>query len=131
MSNFFTAMGMYMLPLLALLLVIVILSIKTAIDLFGRQEPERRKLERGINAIFFWGCVGAVLGLLGQFTGQYIGLNAIMHAEKISPTLIAQGLASSMTTTIFGLILLLISALVWFTFRVRLRKSVSSLDEQA
>lgn len=69
-------------------------------------------------AILFWGCVSAALGLLGQFSGLWLSLDVINRAETINPSLVLQGLMASFSSTILGLIVLIFSAVAWFTLKV-------------
>jgi biopolymer transport protein ExbB/TolQ len=112
---------MFVLGLLAV--VVVVLAVKKGIDLFGRAGLERESLARGIDAILFWGCISAVLGFMGQFSGHYRALMVIKDAELVNPSLVAEGIAVSLITTIFGLIILAVSAIVWFGFKCRLGRT--------
>jgi uncharacterized membrane protein len=126
MGYFFKSMGVFGLPMIIIAVVIAVLIIKKAVDLFVRKDLPPRKLEGGLHAILFWGAVSAVFGVLGQYTGIYKALSVIMKAKQISPNLVAQGFAESFTTTIFGLGILLISAIAWFILLGRYRKLTSS-----
>jgi biopolymer transport protein ExbB/TolQ len=117
---------MFVLGLLAA--VVLVLSVKKAIDLFARSGLERERLSRGLDAILFWGSISAVLGFLGQFSGHYKALMIIRSAEIVNPRLVAEGIAVSLITTVFGLGILAISALVWFGLRCRLN-SLTSRNE--
>jgi biopolymer transport protein ExbB/TolQ len=124
MIQFFLSMGPYGWILLLLSAVILFLTIRRAMDLFRAAKPDPARLERGVNAILFWGCFAAILGLLGQFSGMYRGLSIIAQAELINPKLVFLGLADALSTTITGLTLLLLSALVWFVLRCRCQRIV-------
>jgi len=126
MGYFFASMGVFGIPMIVIALVILALMIKKAVDLFGRKGLSGAKLEAGLHAILFWGVVSALFGVLGQITGIYNALGAIMRAKEISPSVVAQGFAQSFTTTIFGLEILLVSAIVWFILYGRYRKLTAS-----
>jgi biopolymer transport protein ExbB/TolQ len=117
--------------LIVLTLVILALSIKKSIDLFLRSDQERERLERGLSAILFWGCVCAVVGFLGQFSGLYLSLQVIRHAGVISPQRLAEGLAVSLITPLTGLVILVVSAVIWFGLRARYLKLVSHREREA
>jgi len=70
-----------------------------------------------INAVLFWGAIGAVVGLLGQATGIYLALRVISLAPEISFPIVVEGFAISFLPTITGFLLLLGSALAWMGLR--------------
>lgn len=107
MVGFFFQMGIFRFPLLLLALVVLVL-----IGLRARQILAGTRAD--LNPILFWGAVAAVMGFLGQYLGMYHGLRAIAKASALSPQVIAQGLAESFTTTLFGLVVFLVAALAWF-----------------
>jgi biopolymer transport protein ExbB/TolQ len=119
-------MGVFGYPLMIIAIVIIVLIVKKVVDLWVRKDLSPQKLESGLHGILFWGAVSALFGVLGQITGIYNALNAIIRATEISPNVIARGFAESFTTTIFGLEILLISAIVWFILYGRYRKLTAS-----
>jgi len=62
---------------------------------------------------------------MGQFSGHYKALMIIRDAEIINPRLAVEGIAVSLITTVFGLIILAVSAIVWFGLRSRLAGAAS------
>jgi biopolymer transport protein ExbB len=129
MIELFLAGGPYMWLLLALTMVIAVLVIRKAIDLFVRSGLERDRLERGLNAILFWGCISAVLGVLGQFHGYYISLKIVASAPTISPRMLAEGMAVATITTMFGMVQLFFAALAWFGLTYRYRSLTARLKQ--
>jgi biopolymer transport protein ExbB/TolQ len=126
MVYFFKSMGPFG-PLLTIIaLVIAVLIVRKIVDLWIRKDLSPHKLESGLHAILFWGAVSAVLGVLGQITGIYNALSVIVRATEISPNVVAQGFAESFTTTIFGIEILVISAIAWFILFCRYRKLIAS-----
>jgi uncharacterized membrane protein len=112
MLDLYKQCGVFAHPLLIISIVNCVLVIRCITSLSkGAIAP---KLPHAINAILFWGGVSAALGFLGQYSGLYNALGAISRATKISPYLVARGLAESFTTVIFGLTILVLSALAWF-----------------
>ncbi|MBD3288773.1 hypothetical protein GF337_08230 [candidate division KSB1 bacterium] len=114
--------GPFMLPLVIFLIIIIALSVKKAIELFGSKDRNKIKLESGINAILFWGALSAVFGFLGHYLGVYNAMNAIAHAADISPGIVALGYGISLITILSGLTIFIVSALLWFVFRWRLKQ---------
>ncbi len=121
LSLFFNG-GVFMWLLLIIAISIIILSIKKAIDLFGSKISDPNHLEKGINAIIFWGGVSLVVGFLAHFWGLQLAMMAISHANDISPTIVANGFAVSLITIIFGMLIFLFSAIIWFIFRWQYKK---------
>jgi hypothetical protein len=121
--------GPYAVVLGVLAVAVFALSVKKSIDLFVRTGLEWARLARGVDAILFWGCIAAVLGFLGQFSASYKSLMVISQAGMLSPQLIAEGIAVSLITTIFGLGILVISAIVWFALKSRLDNLTSHEKE--
>ena len=87
------------------------------LELSSSSSSRNPALGTRINAVLFWGLIGAVLGILGQANGIYLGLSAILEAPAINPALVAEGFALSFLTTIEGFLLLFLSALAWMALR--------------
>jgi biopolymer transport protein ExbB/TolQ len=123
---FFKSMGNFLYPMMVICIANLVLIIRKIIDLYSGRDLSRFRLEKGLHAIIFWGVVSAVFGLLGQITGIYNALGAIVMAKEISPNVVAMGFAQSFTTTIFGLEILIVSALAWFILYARYKKLISA-----
>ena len=128
MLNLFYSAGPWAWPLTAMAVAIAALSIRKIVQIFITKETDPARLERGLHAILFWGILSAVTGILGQISGIYHALNIIIHASEISPQVIAIGLTESFTTTLFGLFVLVISSIVWFTLYRQYRKILSMAE---
>lgn len=115
-------MGPFGILMIIISVVIAALAVKKAIDLFVRKDRAGADLERGLHAILFWGIITSVLGVLGQITGIYNALNAIIGATEISPRLVYMGFAESFTTTLYGLWTLFLSAIIWFSLFTRFKR---------
>jgi biopolymer transport protein ExbB/TolQ len=115
-------MGKFGILLIVLSVVIVALAIKKSIDLYMRKDLNLHQLEGGLHGILFWGAISAVLGVLGQISGIYNALHAIVRATEIDPRIIFMGFAESFTTTLYGLTTLVLSAVIWFTLYTRYKK---------
>ena len=122
MFLFFQKCGLYGWPLLAITITNLVLVILTIMKLAGDRPGNGSGLHHRVNSILFWGMIAAVTGLLGQYHGIYKGLNAIISATAISPPLIAQGFAESFTTTLWGLTVFVISAVLWLILSNQARR---------
>jgi len=116
MTHFFLSGGPMMWLLLLIALVILALFIKKAVQLFGSSSISE-DAAIGINAVIFWGSISAILGFFAHFYGVYQAMQAIKMANDISPAIVAQGYAMSLVTILFGMGILLISAILWFILR--------------
>lgn len=114
---FIHAGGPLMWPILIIGIVVLVIAAKKANDLFFKEGLSKIQLERGINAILFWGAFSVVLGLFAHFMGVYLAMQAISQAPAISPAIVAGGYAVSLITILTGLIIFLISAILWVVFR--------------
>lgn len=122
MFVFFQKCGPYGWLLLAMTVTNTVLFILTLMKLLGDRKGPAPGLQHRLNAILFWGVIAAVTGLLGQYHGIYNALNAIIRATEISPSVIAMGFAESFTTTLWGLVLCVVSAVVWMLLSGPVRK---------
>jgi biopolymer transport protein ExbB/TolQ len=112
--------GPLMWVLIVIAIALVVLIVKKALQLFGK-EATGGDLERGLHAILFWGAFSAVLGVYAQLSGIYRALRSIIQAPEISAPVIAEGMAISFHTTLFGLSVFLIAGLAWFVLYRRCR----------
>ncbi len=128
MSTLFIQGGIYMWPLLLFAIIIVVLSIKKIVDLFFKKDLNQLQLESGVNSILFWGGMSLLLGFLGHYNGMYLAMQEISRASDISPAIVAMGYGVSLITVMFGLLNLLIAAIVWFVLRWRLKKLMATMD---
>lgn len=63
------------------------------------------------------GLFALVFGLLGQFIGLYSALQHISQVESISSAILAAGLRVSSITSIYGMIIFVVSYLMWFVLK--------------
>ena len=122
MIQFFREGGEMMWLFVLLVLLIVYLSIKKLIQLYGKEDLPKSTLETGINAIIFWGAISAILGFFAHYLGVYYAMQAIYKANDISPAIVAQGYSMSLITILTGLIIFILSAVIWFILRWRFKQ---------
>jgi biopolymer transport protein ExbB/TolQ len=122
MMNFFREMGCYFWPLALIAIAVVGLALSAAARLRQAGSEDSATVEHTVNAVLFWGCVAAVVGILGQFHGIYQALKVISMAQAVSPSIIWGGLAVSFSSTLAGLAILLVAALAWAALRSGLHK---------
>jgi biopolymer transport protein ExbB/TolQ len=117
MIQFFLSGGMMMWILLAITILIFILSIRKAIQLYGKPEHSKSVLETGI-----WGAIAAVFGFFAHYLGLYYAMQAIQAANDISPAIVAYGYSLSLITILSGLTIFIFSFIIWFVLRWRLKQ---------
>jgi len=106
----------FMLPIYLMWIVVFFFSIKFLVNYFSSNRDEN-KLKKQNSIILFIGSFAFLFGLLGQIIGLYSALQAIQAAHDISPALMAGGLRVSSIAPLYGLVLFLISGVIWFVYR--------------
>jgi len=127
MIQFFMEGGLMMWFLLIIAILILALSIRKTIQLYGKQEIAKSALESGINAIVFWGAIAAIIGFFAHYLGIYYAMQAISRANDISPAIVAYGYSMSLITILSGLMIFIISFVVWFVLRWRYKQIISAI----
>jgi hypothetical protein len=68
------------------------------------------------------GLFALVTGLLGQLIGLYSAFQYIEAAGSVSPAMLAGGLKVSSITSLYGMLIFVISYLLWFLLDVSLNR---------
>ncbi|WP_321515485.1 MotA/TolQ/ExbB proton channel family protein [Marinifilum fragile] len=116
--RFFYEGGPTFMSLVYLMWIIVIIQAIRFIILYrGNKNP--LKLKRTNDSILFFGSFAFLIGITGQMVGLIEAFDTIqsMGANSISPGLLAGGLKVSFIAPFFGMMLLMISAIIWFVCR--------------
>jgi biopolymer transport protein ExbB/TolQ len=116
MREAFVQGGIVMYPLLVIALGILWLAARAA-WLLSRRERTDAEVERPLQGLLFWGAFSVVLGLLGTAVGIIQIAQAIMLAGQVEATLVWGGFGVSLVTLIFGLLIFLLAAVLWFVLR--------------
>lgn len=64
------------------------------------------------------GLFALVFGILGQFIGLYGALQHISQVESVSSAMLAGGIRVSSITSIYGMIIFILSYLMWFILKL-------------
>lgn len=112
-QTFFMMMGPFKWPLVILSLVVLSLIIHKTY----RYIILKKSGDGSPDAILFWGSITAVAGILGQVAGIWQALRQMLQAPDISPHMMWMGFLSSFVTTLYGIAVLIIAALVWWGLR--------------
>jgi len=114
MFNLFFQGGPLFMGVLTILLFTVIVLSVYFLYLISRREYKSLDLTlKKLKFIKTTGIYALVIGILGQLIGLYSAFTYIEAAREISPVILAGGLRISMITTIYGMIIFLISYLFW------------------
>lgn len=68
------------------------------------------------------GLFALIVGVLGQLIGFYSAFSAIEQMGQVSPVMVYGGIKVSMITTLYGMLIYLISIMLWFVFSVSVDK---------
>lgn len=82
----------------------------------GSTEPAST-VRAGIDGVLFWGVYASVLGVLGTVVGVTLAAQAVEAAGEVHARLIGGGIKVALLTTIYGMLILLGGALLWFGLR--------------
>ena len=111
----------FMLPIYLMWIAVIILSVKFLINYYS-ENKDLQKLAKQNSLILFIGSFSFLFGLVGQIIGLSAALDAVQSAGNISPALMAGGLRVTFLAPLYGLVLLLLSSIIWFIFRYLLNK---------
>jgi hypothetical protein len=114
---------LFMSILTILLIIIVVWIIYHFVQYFISSDPDKEKTLRNLRYGMSIGLFALVTGILGQLIGLYMAFVAIEAAADISPAIVFGGLKISMITTLYGVIIYLISIFLWFVGSVVVEKA--------
>jgi biopolymer transport protein ExbB/TolQ len=97
-----------------LLLVILAMAVIMGLHIFTGKRGVTEKIRHQLTYIKSVGLFALIFGILGQAIGLYEAFIDIEKMESISPSLLAGGLRVSSLTSIYGIIIFLLSYLLWF-----------------
>lgn len=116
--------GVMMYPISFCAIMVLVLAGRTAFRMKA-EDPALGAVMRGaIDGVLFWGGYALVLGVLGTVVGIAISAQAVEAVGEVHTTLVWGGIKVSLITTIYGLLVLLGGALVWFGLRHWHRRTV-------
>ncbi len=98
-------------------IIVFIHAIRFVILYRGDKNP--RKLKRTNNSILFFGSLAFLIGITGQMVGLITGLDMLQATSEagIDPRNLAGGFKVTFIAPIFGIMLLILSSILWFVFR--------------
>lgn len=115
MKNLFYMGGPFFMGILTIVLIVMVAwTIYHILPVLLNKEIHLVKKAAKLKHIKTIGTFGLVTGILGQLIGLSAAFDAIERAKDISPNLIAGGLKVSTIVTLYGLLIFLLSLLLWF-----------------
>ena len=114
MKMFYMGGPLFMGILTLILICIVAWAIYHLFPVLTGKEISLSKTKSKLKHIKTLGSFAAVFGILGQLIGLYQAFAILEEKGNISQSLIAGGLKVSMIPTLYGVIIFLLSLLIWF-----------------
>lgn len=96
-----------------LLLIIIATAIYRAIPILNNAIEYATTFRHQLKQIKSLGVLALVLGILFQLMGLYQMFSAIEQMGDVSPVILAGGLKVSMISTVYGVIIFVLSYLIW------------------
>ena len=107
----------FMLPIYLLAVSIILLTGLQAYKRAQKKAAQPANLARQTEISLFLGSLAFLWGLLGEITGMMQMLDILSEFSDISPSLIAGGIKVSLLAPLYGFVIFIFSATVWFVFR--------------
>ncbi|SHJ93481.1 MotA/TolQ/ExbB proton channel family protein [Reichenbachiella agariperforans] len=115
---FYMGGSLFMGVLTLLLMGIVAITIAQFIALFNGKAVD-------VSWVKSIGLFALVFGVLGQFIGLYSAFQSIEQVGQVSQALLAGGLKVSSITSMYGIVICLISYLLWFGLKMASAKMIA------
>ena len=127
MKEWFIMGGTLFMSILTILLVITVaVAIYFAIRISSGKASDKGNFRYQLKYVKSLGLFTMITGILGQMIGLFSAFIAIEEAGDISPAMIAGGLKISMITTLTGIVIYLISIIIWFLLDLMYQKKYPS-----
>ncbi len=104
---------------LVYLMWIIVFALAVRFIILYLGDKSSQKLKRTNDGILFFGSLAFLIGITGQMIGLIAAFDAVqcIGAAGIKPDMLAGGLKVTFIVPIFGLMLLILSSIIWFVFR--------------
>ncbi len=106
-------------------ILVIIYSIRI-IKNYRSTNRDYYKLEKFNTTILFIGGFGFLLSLFYRTMGLYSAFSVIEVTSDISPTLVASGFKASLIAPLYSLFLFLVTGIIWFINRNKIRALISA-----
>lgn len=125
MLDLFYMGGPVMGILTIIFLIILAMSVYRGVQISKGEIVHETTFRYQLASIKSAGVFALVTGIFGQLIGLYDAFSYIEQAGNVSPAILAGGLKVSMVTTLYGVIIFLLSYLIWLGLDYML-KNISS-----
>ncbi len=107
----------FMFPIYLIWIIVFIYVIRFVIVYRG--DKNLQKLKRINDSILFFGSLAFLIGITGQMVGLVAAFDAVQATGEagIDPRYLAGGLKVTFIAPIFGMMILILSSILWFVFR--------------
>jgi hypothetical protein len=80
------------------------------------------EVKRRLDYVKFFGLLALVTGVLGQLIGMFMAFQAIEQIGEVSQAMLAGGLKVSSITSIYGMLIFVVTRLIWFGLHYKANK---------
>ena len=94
-------------------MIVILMIAYSAFLKFRKTGPDDKVFRESLNALLVVGSFNLALGMVGQITGIWAMIDAIMEAGDINLEIVFTGIKVSFGTTILGLATFILAVLVW------------------
>ena len=96
----------------------LLFAIRASVAVFSKGE-KGEQVNSKLNYVKSFGLLALVTGILGQLIGMYSAFSAIEQMGEVSQAMLAGGLKVSSITAIYGLLIFVITRLIWFVIHYK------------
>ncbi len=122
MATLFYEGGILFMSILSLcLLIMLVISVYYGVLVFQTPSSSRETLRHRLTYIKSVGLLSLVIGILGQLIGLYSAFRRIQEVGSVSQSILAGGIKVSMITTLYGVIIFILSYLIWLVLDSRMK----------
>ena len=127
---FFMGGPIFMGILTLLLIVLLAVSVLFILKLTSGKPTIQNRLTHQLSYLKSIGLFSMIVGILGQLIGLVLALNASEKVNDISPVIMLGGLKISMISTLYGIIIYLLSLIIWFMLDLYHQKQLTASQNE-
>jgi len=123
---FYMGGPLFMGILTTLLIILLAISVYFFLRISSGKTVDIPNFSHKLTYVKSVGLFTMITGILGQLIGLLDAFKAIESVGDISPAMLAGGLKVSMITTLYGILIYLVSILIWFLLDLMHHKKIKS-----